>query len=423
MSWRRMSKEELVTLKVLVNKGQPNTKIAKVLGVSEGTVRYHRRKMQSRQQSPGCGKPFRAEAMARVIAHWIKAHKDQKRPINVKELFEHLVHTYGYEGSYRSVLRFVRAHYPKPKIRTWRRVETVAGAQSQTDWGEYPRVVVSGEHNWLHAFVMTLSHSRMPAVVWAQSSDQLSWHACHNKAFIRLGGIPAVNRIDNLKTGIATGAGAWGVINQSYRAYAREVRFHIDACPPRAGNAKGKVEAKVKLSRTVVNPYRRQWDTLDELQHYSDKRIERWANKSICPATGLSVFDSWQREKPLLQPLPILPEPFDVAVTRTVRPDCMVYFEDRYYPVPFAYVKEQVEVRGCSGSVQILAHGRIVRQYPRHTPERILIDPTCYQGEATDRVMAPVPLGKMGKKLEEIYHLPVQARPIDLYAALAEVAR
>jgi hypothetical protein len=101
----------------------------------------------------------------------------------------------------------------------------------------------------------------------------------------------------------------------------------------------------------------------------------------------------------------------------------MVYFEDRYYPVPFAYVKEQVEVRGCSGSVQILAHGRIVRQYPRHTPERILIDPTCYQGEATDRVMAPVPLGKMGKKLEEIYHLPVQARPIDLYAALAEVAR
>ncbi len=35
-------------------------------------------------------------------------------------------------------VRFVRARYPRPKIRTYRRVETPPGAQSQTDWGEYP---------------------------------------------------------------------------------------------------------------------------------------------------------------------------------------------------------------------------------------------------------------------------------------------
>jgi hypothetical protein len=29
----------------------------------------------------------------------------------------------------------------------------------------------------------------------------------------------------------------------------------------------------------------------------------------------------------------------------------------------------------------------------------------------------------MGKKLQEIYELPVEQRPLDLYAALAEVAR
>lgn len=47
---------------------------------------------------------------------------------------------HGYGGPYRSVLRYVRAHYPPPKMRTYRRVETPPGAQSQTDWGEFPRV-------------------------------------------------------------------------------------------------------------------------------------------------------------------------------------------------------------------------------------------------------------------------------------------
>jgi hypothetical protein len=270
---------------------------------------------------------------------------------------------------------------------------------------------------------MSLSHSRMAAVIWAKATNQLSWHDCHNQAFRRLGGVPAVNRIDNLKTGIASGAGAWGEINKAYRAYAREVRFHIDACQPRAANAKGKVEAKVKLSRGIIDPYRKAWDDLEHLQQSTDERVQRWAGKALCPATGLSVLESWEDERRFLQPLPILPEPFDVAVTRTVRPDCMVSFENRSYPVPFEYAKEQVEVRGCSGSVQILARGRVIRQYPRKTAERILVDPTCYEGEATERVHPPAPLGKMGKKLEELYELPVEARPIDLYAALAEVAR
>ncbi len=51
------------------------------------------------------------------------------------------------------------------------------------------------------------------------------------------------------------------------------------------------------------------------------------------------------------------------------------------------------------------------------------MDPGCFEGEATGRVLPPPPLGRMGRKLQEIYLLPVEARPVDLYAALAEVAR
>jgi len=316
-----------------------------------------------------------------------------------------------------------RRRYGRPRLRTYRRVETPPGAQAQTDWGLYPRVDLGEGPQALSAFVMVLSYSRRPAIVWSWRQDEVSWLRCHNEAFRRLGGIPAVNRIDNVKTAIGTGAGPWGVFQPVYRSYARMVGFHIDACLPRQPQAKGKTEAKVRLCRQLVDPRRRPYASLEELQQDTDERVERWARRAICPITGLSVEQTWRQEQPFLAPLPLLPEPFDVTVRRPVHRDCMVHFEGRHYPVPFAWVGLQVEVRGCAGKVQIFHGEKLLREYPRHTRERVLWDPSCYEGESTDRVLAPPPLGRMGRKLEELYALPVEQRPLDLYAALAEVAR
>ncbi len=420
----RLSEEEIVTLRVLNGKGKKKTEIASVLGVSEGAVRYHLRKADRGVVRDGrAEKPFKAEGFREVILAWYEAHRGGDRPVNVQDLYEHLVEQYGYEGSYRSVLRYVRRRYPRPKMRTYRRVETPAGAQSQTDWAEYPRVDVGRGPEPLSAFIMSLSYSRMPAVIWRRGKGQLSWLESHNEAYRRLGGVAAVNRIDNVKTAIAAGAGAWGRIHPVYRAYARAVGFHIDACAPRAGNAKGKVEAKVRLSRLRINPGKGPFDGMEELQAWSDKRVARWAEKAVCPATGRSVRASWEQECRWLRSVESLPTPFDVVVTRPVYKDCMISFEGRFYPVPFRYVGQRVEVRGCADTVEIWKDGRLLRAYPRHTPERVLSDPSCYEGEATDRVLPPAPLGRMGRKLEEIRTMPVAERPLDLYAALMEVAR
>ena len=418
-----LRREKIVTIKVLSGKGENNCQVARLLGVSEGTVRYHLRRTASGSIDGRSNKPFQAETVAPVITAWFDEHRGDKRPVNVRDLYDHLLAEHGYPGSYMSVVRYVRSHYPRPKIRTYRRVETPPGAQTQTDWGEYPRMDVGEGRQPLHAFVMVLSHSRKPALVWSRSEDELHWLSCHNGAYRRLCGVAAVNRIDNVKTGIASGAGAWGVINETYRTYARAVGFHVDACSPGEGNAKGKVEAKVRLSRLLGNVEKRSFDSLEHLQEVTDKKLEAWSKRAVCPATGKTVYESWEQEIEHLGKLPILPEPFDVVVTRPVHHDCMVNFENRSYPVPFAHVGRTVEVRGCAGKVQILSCGRIVREYPRNTEERVLIDTSCYEGKATDRVLPPPPLGKMGRKLQEIWEMPVQMRPLDLYAALAEVAR
>jgi hypothetical protein len=138
------------------------------------------------------------------------------------------------------------------------------------------------------------------------------------------------------------------------------------------------------------------------------------------------VAQSWEAERPFLRPLPeLLPEPFDLVRTAPVHKDCTVHFEGRSYVVPFAYSGREVEVRGCSGRVQILdpQTAAVLIWYPRHTQERIVIDQACYEGPGTAAVLPPKPLGRMARKLQEIASLPVERRPVDLYAALAEVAR
>jgi transposase len=423
--------EQIVTIQVLHERGESQRESARILGVSEGAVRYHLRRARD-GAADGRQKPARIEqlGLADAVAHWWQAQVEilgPQRPPSVQLLHEYLGAEYGYSGSYKSVRKFVRARYGRPPIRPFRRVETPPGAQTQSDWGEFPRLDLGDPDGptTVYAFVMVLSHSRKEAVVWSRSMDQLAWHHVHNEAYRRLGGVAAVNRIDNLKTGIAHGCGAWGQINEQYRVYARTMGFHIDACEVRAPEQKGKTERRVGDCKGL-NVEGQHFDGLAGLQAWTDADRAARAIKRICPATGLSVAASWEAEKPFLRPLPaLLPEPFDLVKTVPVHKDCVVHFEGRSYVVPFIYVGREVEVRGCSGRVQILdpQTARVLLWYPRHTQERIWIDPTCYEGPGTAEVIPPKPLGRMARKLQEIAALPVEQRPMDLYAALAEVAR
>lgn len=426
----KLTEEEIVTIRVLQSKGETNSTIAQRLDVTEGAVRYHLRRAAD-PAPDGRAKPFLIEqrGLEAVVERWWEdeeARCGAERPPSVLALHDYLVAEQEYSGSYKSVRKYVRARFAAPRQRPFRRIETPPGAQSQSDWAE--RTVDIGDPagpTALYAFVMTLSHSRKSAVIWSRSQNQLAWHQVHNEAYKRLEGVAAVNRIDNLKTGIAQGAGPWGRINAQYRAYARQMRFHVDAHEPGQPQQKGKVERHVRiLDRLGLEG--RTFARLPELQAWTDRRVEALDRRRVCPATGQTVHETWRAEKAFLGPLPeLLPEPFDLVQTRPVHRDCMVRAEGRSYAVPFAYLDCPVEVRGTADEIQVFdpSRGALLVRYPRGTAERILIDPSCYEGEATERVLPPRPLGAMARKLQQIAALPVEARPIDLYAALAEVAR
>ena len=268
-----MSKLDLgsrMTIKTILAKGVAACAVARLLGVTEGAVRYHARRMQAGAIDGRSLQPMKAEAVAGAIGYWCE--QQGEAPLNLAGLHEWLLREHDYDGSLRSVQRYWRRTYPAPALRARRRVETPPAAQSQVDWAQFPGLVIDGERTDLLAFHMVLSHSRYEAVVWSRRKDLLSWLDCHSASFRRLGGVSATVRVDNEKTAIVRGAGAWGTINETYRRYAMIMRFHVDACAPRAPQAKGKVERQVRTQRASADPSRHCWRDLAELQAWTDEQ-------------------------------------------------------------------------------------------------------------------------------------------------------
>jgi transposase len=359
----KIDQEARMTIQCLAGRGESGREIARLLQISEGSVRYHLRRRAAGATDGRAHQALRAEACAEAIAYYLAS--EPAGVVNLAALHAWLVSGHGYEGSLRSVQRFYRQRYPEPVVRARRRVETPPGAQAQADWAEWPEVRIDGQRVYAYEFHLRLSHSRYGARVWSARKDQLAWHHVHNEAFRRLEGVPAVVRVDNERTAVSRGAGSWGELNPSYRSYARAVRFHIDACAPRSPEAKGKVERGIRTARGREEVRNRAWSSWEELQAWTDEQSGKESEVRLCPATGTSVRVAWEAEKAQLAPLPFLPEPFDLAVTRAVERDCTVAFESRRYSVPFAWLGQRVEVRGCARSVQIYAGGTIVAEHAR----------------------------------------------------------
>ena len=283
----RLDAEARMTIKTLATRGATNSHIARLLGVTEGAVRHHVARMQAGALDGRSRQQPKAASVAAAIDHWRQSQGEG--PINLAVLHAWLALEYGYSGSLRSIQRYWARTYPAPAVRARRRVETPPGAQAQVDWAHFPAIVVGGIATDLVALHMVLSWSRKAAIVWSESKDMLAWLGCHTACFTRLGGVPATLRIDNEKTAIARGAGAWGRINPTYRRYATVLHFHVDACPPRQPQSKGKVERRVRDQRFALDPRRQTWRDLTELQRWTDARLEALAGQGSRMSLGLAV--------------------------------------------------------------------------------------------------------------------------------------
>ena len=74
MSRRRLQSKEIVTMATLKERGLSNREIAKLLGVSESTVRYRLRRRQEGRPDGRSGKSSVARPYERAIRLWVCTH-------------------------------------------------------------------------------------------------------------------------------------------------------------------------------------------------------------------------------------------------------------------------------------------------------------------------------------------------------------
>ena len=313
-----------------------------------------------------------------------------------QQLYAALVREHGFAGSYQAVQRYLKRRFRTP-IQAVRRIETPPGVQAQHDWFD---VVgrIAGVECMLHGLIGILSHCRATFVWVSLTQTQLAWQAGHLALFARYGGMPLWVRIDNLKTGVARGAGATAVLNPAFATFATQCGFTVDPCRARTGSDKGKVERTVRTDRgAFADLFLAEWPSLAALQTALDVRAAELHARRRCPATGATIAEALAAEQRVLQPVPAMHEPFDCVVARRVSRECLVSFEGRRYSVPFTAVGRTVEVRGTAAHVVILAEGHELARHPRHTATRLLLTPAHYEGTSTPTVRAPTPLGRRAR--------------------------
>ena len=155
-----------MTIHELARRGVSGRQIARTLEVTEGTVRYHRRRLAAGAEDGRAKQSFLATRWHDQIAEWLAAYEEADEPVNLVVLHEWLVKEAGYSGSLRSLQRYVGARFPQPRVRARRRVETPPGAQAQADWAVFGGVQIADAPCDVYAFRLKLSHSRRAATVW-----------------------------------------------------------------------------------------------------------------------------------------------------------------------------------------------------------------------------------------------------------------
>ena len=274
---------------------------------------------------------------------------------NAMAIWQDLVDDHGFSAGYSSVRRFVLklAGEARPEARVI--IVTAPGEEAQVDYGEGPMVrdPESGKYRRTRLFVFTLGFSRKTVRLLSFRSSSQIWAELHETAFRRLGGVPRVVVLDNLREGVLHPDLYDPTLNPLYRDVLAHYGVVALPCRVRDPDRKGKVESGVgHAQKTPLKGLR--FESLDEAQAYLDRWEERWADTRIHGTTKRQVNAMFAEEKPALRPLPLEPFRYYEFGNRTVNLSGCVEVDGAYYAPPPGYIGHSLQVQWDGRVVRII---------------------------------------------------------------------
>jgi transposase len=288
---------------------------------------------------------------------------------NAMAIWQDLVSDQGFAASYASVQRYVRKLGGEKTPEARAIIVTAPGEEAQVDYGDGPMVrdATSGKYRRARLFVLTLGFSRKSVRLLVMRSSTKVWAELHEKAFRRLGAVPKVIVLDNLREGVIKPDIYDPVLNPLYRDCLAHYGVVALPCRVRDPDRKGKVESSIgHTQKTPLKGLR--FESLEEAQTYLDRWERQWADTRIHGTTKRQVAAMFAEESPFLRPLPVEPFRFYQYGNRTVHLDGHVEVASAYYSVPPGHIGKGVWVQWDAERVRILdpKTGSLLREHLRH---------------------------------------------------------
>ena len=301
------------------------------------------------------------EAHRSRIEQWVAAGVDGTT------IHAALRRTHGYEGSYSSVRRIVRAiHEAMPPAATMI-LDFDPAEAAQIDFGAGPVITDAhtGEAHRTWFFVMTLCWSRHQYAEFVRDQTVATWLSCHRRAFEWFGGVVGRTIVDNAKCAIVRACRYDPEVQRSYAEAAEGWGFKIDACPPRDPAKKGIVESGVKYIKRSFLPLR-EFRSIED----ANAQLHQWilgdAGNRIHGTTREKPLTRFaQVERRLLRPLPDVPPELACWEKAKVHRDTHVQVAKSLYSVPYRLIGQSVWVRSTQTTVRIFLDHELVAIHPR----------------------------------------------------------
>ena len=290
---------------------------------------------------------------------------------NAMAIWQDLVTTHGFSAQYASVRRFVLRLRGPTGPEAHAVIQTPPGEEGQVDYGQGPMVrdPKTRKYRRTRLFVFTLGFSRKSVRLIVFRSSARVWAELHEKTFRRLGGVPSITILDNLKEGVLRPDIYDPALNPLYRDVLAHYGVTALPCRVRDPNRKGKCESAVgHAQRTPLKGLR--FEDLAAAQDYLDHWETRWADTRIHGTTKRQVATMFAEERPHLRPLPPTPFRYYAFGTRTVHLDGCVEVAYAYYRVPPKRVGTEVLVEWDDRTVRILdlCTNELLREHERQHP-------------------------------------------------------
>lgn len=226
---------------------------------------------------------------------------------------------------------------------------------------------LTGEVRMAEIFVAVLGASNytFAEVTWSQTLPD--WIGSHVRLFRHIGGVTRLLVPDNLKSGVNKASFYDPEINRSYGRMTEHYAVGVLPARPKKPKDKASVEAGVRFAQGyIIGRLRNQtFFSLDEANAAVAVAMTDMNTRPM-RKLGVSRADLLESlERPALKPLP--DTEYEYAEWKLVRVgiDYHVEIDKFYYSVPHALMRQQVDARITTGTIELFHKGKRVAAHQR----------------------------------------------------------